>query len=351
MAKTGEVPENLSLVCLSDLVHSHPEDDVLLSCCLDPAISAHSMEIKWWHENRLVCHYEDGQMTGNVDYEGGASLSAEDLHTGNVSLILRSITKSQRGLYRCEVIHRWQTISKHIFLQISSVNFSLVLPPKPVSVSTGRDVTLTVRLSPETSAKTMNISWFRGTELIYQFNGKEQPNSAYESRVSLSVLQLRRGNVSLTLKNVQQSDSGRYTCRVLHDGCQITGTVDLEVRGLSSIIAGIPSMSHRIRLKSSIDEDRPMSTRGYPSFLLSCDSGLNNSINGGRPTLSDDGFLGSSDSVSSVSDIRFLQPYHTDEDYLEWQGKRFFRHKRKMGNSTDFIRDISTIPRTPLKNN
>lgn len=110
---------DLSLVCLSDLVHSHPEDDVLLSCCLDPAISAHSMEIKWWHENRLVCHYEDGQMTGNVDYEGGASLSAEDLHTGNVSLILRSITKSQRGLYRCEVIHRWQTISKHIFLQIS----------------------------------------------------------------------------------------------------------------------------------------------------------------------------------------------------------------------------------------
>ncbi len=37
----------LSLVCSAEIVYSDPGDDVVLSCHLEPAISAVSMEIKW----------------------------------------------------------------------------------------------------------------------------------------------------------------------------------------------------------------------------------------------------------------------------------------------------------------
>lgn len=108
-------------------------------------------------------------------------------------------------------------------------DFSFVVS---ISADPGEDVILPVHLSPETSAVSMNISWCRGTELIYQYkSGLESPNSDYEHRLSLSIQELERGNLSLTLRNVQESDSGDYMCHVYHDECQETVIVHLQVRG------------------------------------------------------------------------------------------------------------------------
>uniref|UniRef100_A0A8C1QEJ3 Ig-like domain-containing protein n=1 Tax=Cyprinus carpio TaxID=7962 RepID=A0A8C1QEJ3_CYPCA len=109
---------NLTLDCQSDIVFSDPGDDVVLSCHLEPAISAASMEIKWWKRADLVCHYKDGQMTVSRDYEGRVSLPLHDLHNGNVSLTLRDVRRSQKGLYICEVIYECKTIKENIFLHI-----------------------------------------------------------------------------------------------------------------------------------------------------------------------------------------------------------------------------------------
>lgn len=225
--------QELSLVCSSDLVQSHPGDDAVLSCYLDPPISAVSMEIRWWREDDLVCHYQNKQMTINLDYMNRVRLSAEDLGIGNVSLTVRDIQSSQSGSYRCEVIHEGQTLKKHIFLCVISEDNNLVVSIGPISADPGEDVTLPVQLSPESSAVTMTIRWFKGKELIYEYrNGrKETINNDFENRMSLSIRELERGNVSLTLRNVQPYDSGQYTCRVFYDGHLLTGRVHFQVRG------------------------------------------------------------------------------------------------------------------------
>ncbi|XP_039504185.1 junctional adhesion molecule-like isoform X5 [Pimephales promelas] len=232
--KMSETSQDLTLVCPSDFVVCDFGDDVVLSCHLQPAISAASMEIKWQYRADLVCHYKDGQMTVSEDYEGRVSLSLQDLHNGNVSLILRDVRRSQMGLYICEVIHEWQTMKEYIFLYLLyPEDFSLVIPNGTVSADPGEDVILPVHLSPETSAVSMHISWRRGTDRIYWYrNGCETIDSDYVNRVSMFTQNLERGNLSLTLRNVQPSDSGDYRCTVHHNGCLQTGTVHLQVREL-----------------------------------------------------------------------------------------------------------------------
>ncbi|XP_059391392.1 butyrophilin-like protein 2 [Carassius carassius] len=232
MAETKEVSktsQGLSVVCQSDIIFSHPGDDVVLSCHLNPAVSAASMEIQWWHKQDPVFLYKNRQVTVNIDFEGRVSLPLQNLQNGNLSLTLRDIRSSQKGLYICEVTHESQSIQDTVFLHISYEDFRLVTPVGTVSADPGSDVILPVHLSPETSAVSLDIRWFRGTELIYHYmNRKEKTN--YENRVSLSIQKLETGNLALTLRNFQPADSGDYTCKVFHDGCLQTGIVHLQVR-------------------------------------------------------------------------------------------------------------------------
>ncbi|KAL1248341.1 hypothetical protein QQF64_021659 [Cirrhinus molitorella] len=223
--------QELALASPSDIVFCDPGDDAVLSCHLKPAISAASMEIKWWNKADLVCHYKNRQVTMNRHYEDQVKFSLQKLHNGNVSLTLRNVRGSQRGIYICEVIHGCQTIKEYIFLHICSQHFRLVVPTGPVRTDSGSDIILPAYLSPETNVVSMDIRWFKGTELIYQYkNGREMTNNDYKNRVSLSSQGLKRGNLTLLLRNVNQSDSGDYTCKLFHDRCQKTGVIHLQVR-------------------------------------------------------------------------------------------------------------------------
>ncbi|KAK9953028.1 hypothetical protein ABG768_017054 [Culter alburnus] len=95
----------------------------------------------------------------------------------------------------------------------------------------------------------MKINWSILTELIYQYmNGQESTNNDYEDRVSLSIQELEKGNVSLTLRNVQESDSGKYICKVYcGDVCQKTATVHLQVRGKEQLQREIVELKRQMK--------------------------------------------------------------------------------------------------------
>ncbi|XP_043082258.1 uncharacterized protein LOC122329764 [Puntigrus tetrazona] len=270
MAEAKEVSvtkKGFSLVCPSDIVYCDPGDDVVLSCHLDPAISAASTEIKWKIRADLVYHYKNGEVIESC--EGRVSLSLEDIHNGNVSLNLRGVRRSQRGIYICEVIHENQTAKEYIFLHIRSVDVSLVVPNGPVFADPGEDVILPARLLPETSAVFMEIRWFKGRWFIYEYMNRQRlTNYDYDNRASLPIQQLETGNLSLTLRNVDQSDSGDYTCLVSHAGLVKIGVVHLQVRErqkkkcvdkleeLLDDLTKIQDLPHELRLKTSVLEKR-----------------------------------------------------------------------------------------------
>ncbi|XP_066579157.1 butyrophilin subfamily 2 member A2-like isoform X2 [Amia ocellicauda] len=95
--------------------------------------------------------------------------------------------------------------------------FQVVVPQIPLVASLGSNVVLPCYLTPEMSARTMEIRWFRDTfsNFIYQYaDGMGTEGSGYINRVTLFYQELEKGNTSLLLKNVKISDQGTYKCHV-----------------------------------------------------------------------------------------------------------------------------------------
>ncbi|KAI4889037.1 hypothetical protein NFI96_021779, partial [Prochilodus magdalenae] len=79
----------------------------------------------------------------------------------------------------------------------------------------GSAVTLSCHLSPELSAVTMEIRWFKGTDCVCLYKNRQVTEGrGYEGRVSLFIEELQRGNVSLQIRDCTESDRGYYLCQV-----------------------------------------------------------------------------------------------------------------------------------------
>uniref|UniRef100_A0A3P8XPI5 Ig-like domain-containing protein n=1 Tax=Esox lucius TaxID=8010 RepID=A0A3P8XPI5_ESOLU len=116
--------------------------------------------------------------------------------------------------------------------------FKLITPERINQGDVGEDVTLSCHLSPETSAVTMIIMWFKETECIYLYkNGQVTERRGYEGRLSLITQEMERGNVFLRMKNIKETDGGRYICQVIHGEQKEEALVGLRVSlGKLSII-------------------------------------------------------------------------------------------------------------------
>uniref|UniRef100_A0A4W4EZ91 Ig-like domain-containing protein n=1 Tax=Electrophorus electricus TaxID=8005 RepID=A0A4W4EZ91_ELEEL len=120
--------------------------------------------------------------------------------------------------------------------------FILVCRYNRVFAYPGDDVTLTSHLSPETSAVTMEIRWFRGIECIYQYKkGQVTVAKAYAGRVSLLTQELEIGNVSLILREVGPGDTGIYVCQIITRDNKLEKSIHLYMAGEGEIIVLFPS--------------------------------------------------------------------------------------------------------------
>ncbi|KAI4899555.1 hypothetical protein NFI96_017647 [Prochilodus magdalenae] len=220
-------------------------DTVRLLSRLSPNISAPVREIRWFKGADCVKVFQ---------ISGGEEAAEETPSNGrDVSLTLYDVKVTDSGQYRCEMLGERKEDILFIHLHVSE--FRLVFDSKDVGKPSRiqplgyksrertppdfrhhaffGDATLPCYLSPETSAAAMEIRWFKGTDWIYLYqNGQVTEGRGYEGRVSLFTHELQKGNVSLRLRDTQESDSGRYRCVVTHGGRKVkTDVIHFTVAG------------------------------------------------------------------------------------------------------------------------
>ncbi|KAK2911119.1 hypothetical protein Q8A67_003252 [Cirrhinus molitorella] len=99
---------------------------------------------------------------------------------------------------------------------LSDDNFQLVFPSTRPEFSLGSDFIIPCYLSSEKSAVDMQISWYKDTDCVCLYKDKKVTEGVlFKGRVSLIAHNLRKGNVSLRLKNFRPSDIGNYHCQVI----------------------------------------------------------------------------------------------------------------------------------------
>lgn len=118
---------------------------------------------------------------------------------------------------------------------VSTENFEVISPQSVVGV-VSQDTILPCRISSTKPLENIEVRWKKITDghiediYIYrEFGGK--PTQKYAGWTSLPTEGFATGNVSLTLKNVQPSDEGTYSCFVKSSDWSADAATMLSVAG------------------------------------------------------------------------------------------------------------------------
>ncbi|MGH0174867.1 UNVERIFIED_CONTAM: hypothetical protein FKN15_069592 [Acipenser sinensis] len=203
-------------------VIAYPGDDVILPCHISPSISAVDMEVRWFRERfdkpvHLYLNQNDRLSRQDSDYQDRTALSPSALQTGDISLHLRNLRYSDRGVYTCSADDgRWAEDGQTEL--IVEVGWRVVGSDQPVIADPGDNVILPCHISPRVSAVDMEVRWFREIFdrpvhlYLNQRDRLSRQDGAYWHRTALSPSALQTGDISLHLRNLQPSDRGVYTC-------------------------------------------------------------------------------------------------------------------------------------------
>ncbi|MGH0184129.1 UNVERIFIED_CONTAM: hypothetical protein FKN15_013933 [Acipenser sinensis] len=180
------------------------------------------MEVRWFRdafENpvHLYSFQENLLETQDRAYRDRTALSPVALQRGDISLHLRNLRPSDRGVYICYADDGSQYEEGQTEVIVADA-WTVVGSDQPVIAEAGYDVILPCHISPRVSAVGMEVRWFRerfDTPVHLYLNQKDQlsrQDSDYWGRTALSPSALQRGDISLRLRNLQPSDRGLYTC-------------------------------------------------------------------------------------------------------------------------------------------
>ncbi|XP_035849739.1 hemicentin-1-like isoform X2 [Sander lucioperca] len=154
-------------------------------------------------------------------YNNRVELVDKDLKNGVVSLKLKKVSRHDTGRYMCRVETGDQNVIKKRLNSDPIGIIYLQVPDEIVKVRTGQDVILPCQAAdPSISI----VEWRRpdlepDIVLLYRDGHlkTEGQHSSFKDRVELVNRELKNGDMSFTLKNVNINDTGAYECRVESD--------------------------------------------------------------------------------------------------------------------------------------
>ncbi|XP_014869230.1 PREDICTED: NACHT, LRR and PYD domains-containing protein 3-like [Poecilia mexicana] len=215
-----EVNEGVESVLLPCIYYGQiPEDPFLIWTRSD--LSPNSVHLR--RENG------DDLKNQNQRFRGRTSMNPDALDTGNFSLTLRKPEQDDGGNYSCSISDGREE------LNLKQIHLKVKVDLQEVEVTEGSDSVLlpcrTSSLLPEDSS----VEWTQSeprSMFIYVFPNTSkhysQQDRLYRDRTEMSKDFLRTGDVSLTLRNPRDGDSGRYVCTVHRDPDVLRHTVVLK---------------------------------------------------------------------------------------------------------------------------
>ncbi|XP_020822426.1 butyrophilin subfamily 1 member A1 isoform X3 [Phascolarctos cinereus] len=124
------------------------------------------------------------------------------------------------------------------FLQLptlDSAQFDVIGPVKPILVMVGEDVDLPCHLSPNISAESMEVRWYRNkiSPAVYVYQKEKDQEGEqikeYQGRTTFVRDNITEGNVAVTIHNVRASDDGQYRCFFKDDQMYEEAVIELKV--------------------------------------------------------------------------------------------------------------------------
>ncbi|KAM3589928.1 uncharacterized protein V6R79_000120 [Siganus canaliculatus] len=209
------------LICSQQPITALDGDDVILPCHLQPPVSAADWTVEWSKpglDPESVHYYENGRPQfdkQNPSYSFRTELFVDDMKTGNVSVKIFDVVKSDSGIYKCFL----PSIKKEASIELIVVERRLIGSQQPITALFGDDVILPCHLKPPVSAADWTVEWSKPglvpESVHYHEEGGlrvQEQNPSFSDRTSLSVDDMKTGDVSLRIFNVKKNDSGIYKC-------------------------------------------------------------------------------------------------------------------------------------------
>ncbi|XP_076734496.1 junctional adhesion molecule-like [Maylandia zebra] len=180
--------------------------------------------IVWSREDlkdEYVLFYEKGQFVPEYQhpsFKNRVDLQDRQMKDGDASLILKDVNTADSGTYECRVVSGTKRRRRGISTEPISIIHLHVVPPDPkiITAESGQDITLTCRAPNSNIVKWSRADLVPQYVILYQdgdfISANQHPS--FKNRVDLQDRQMKDGDVSLILKDVNTADSGTYVCRV-----------------------------------------------------------------------------------------------------------------------------------------
>lgn len=201
--------------------------DVLLSCLFDTGespIHLTELTVTWSLQgDHTIAEFQHGE---TFTWQG-VRLFKDGLSNGNASVLIRKVTKSDAGNYRCEVGYSSETAHQQMNLQIYAKDLQVNVASSRVRVNKGNDAVLNCTFTadgPHIDLDHLEMQWLLDEKEIIRFNKIERP-----SRKGVRLSDVMKSDVSLVLSEVKTEDEGNYTCYVQYTPDAVRRHIYLEV--------------------------------------------------------------------------------------------------------------------------
>ncbi|XP_019212479.1 hemicentin-1 isoform X2 [Oreochromis niloticus] len=191
--------------------------DVTLPC------HASNNKVKFVHWSRADLEpeylfiYRDEQFLldkKHSSFKNSVDLQDRQMKDGDVSLILKEVTSADNGTYMCRVfmdeIRSWK---------LSIINLSV--PPDQRNITALSRKSVILPCGAPSNSKVKFIYWSRADlepeYLLVVRDGQallDTQHPSFKNRVDLQDIQMKDGDVSLILNNVNTADDGTYQCHI-----------------------------------------------------------------------------------------------------------------------------------------